>query len=119
MPTLPEPRGLLSERLLSALPGPPQALPTDFADPEYEDLQLALYCCYELHYRGFDGVDDGWEWEPGLLAFRAALERAFDADVRAWAGSRGEPPAPDAIDVLLRDLMHADEAPSVSTFIER
>ena len=22
-------------------------------DPYGEDLQLALYCCYELHYRGF------------------------------------------------------------------
>ena len=28
-----------------------------------EDLQLALYLCYELHYRGLPGVDDRWEWE--------------------------------------------------------
>jgi hypothetical protein len=35
-----------------------------------EDLQLALYCLYELHYRGFEGVSDEWEWHPGLLAFR-------------------------------------------------
>ena len=29
-----------------------------------EDLQLSLAVCYELHYRGFDGVDDDWEWDP-------------------------------------------------------
>jgi hypothetical protein len=117
MPTLPEPRGPLSETLLSTLPGPPRELPTDVADPDFEDLQLALYCCYELHYRGFDGVDDDWEWDPRLLAFRAALERDFAADVDALAGPRPEPP--EEVDVALRELMHADDAPSVSTFIER
>jgi Iron-containing redox enzyme len=117
MPTLPEPRGPLSENLLSVLPGPPRALPTDVADPTFEDLQLALYCCYELHYRGFDGVDDAWEWDPRLLAFRAALERHFAADVEALAGP--VPDAPAEMDVALRELMHADDAPSVSTFIER
>ena len=33
-----------------------------------EDLQLSLAVCYELHYRGFDEVADGWEWDPALLA---------------------------------------------------
>jgi hypothetical protein len=118
MPTLPEPRGPLSESLLSALPGPPRALPTDVTDPDFEDLQLALYCCYELHYRGFDGVDDSWEWDPGLLSFRAALERHFAADVEALTGPRPDAP-PEEMDVALRELMHADDAPSVSSYIER
>ncbi|MDA0182068.1 iron-containing redox enzyme family protein [Solirubrobacter phytolaccae] len=119
MATLPQPRGPVSEVLLTALRHPPDAieLPTDPID--FEDLQLALYCCYELHYRGFDGVDDAWEWNPGLLAFRAVLEAAFEADVRALAGTPGEPPDPAQIDVELRELMQADDAPSVSTFIER
>jgi len=117
MPTLPEPRGPLSENLLSVLTGPPRDVPTDVGDPEFEDLQLALYCCYELHYRGFDGVDDEWEWDPRLLAFRAALERHFAADVDALAGPRPEPPA--EVDVALRELMQSDDAPSVSSFIER
>ena len=47
-----------------------------------DDLHLALYCLYELHYRGFDGVDPAWEWDPGLLGFRARLERAFEAAIR-------------------------------------
>ena len=49
----------------------------DHIDPYDDDLHLALYCCYELHYRGFAGVDDGCEWDPALLAVRAELERAF------------------------------------------
>jgi hypothetical protein len=51
------------------------------ADPE--DLQLALYCCYELHYQGLPGVDDGWEWEPSLLRLRSLLERIFESQLRA------------------------------------
>lgn len=47
------------------------------SDPYGLDLQLALYMCYELHYRGFASVDPGWEWNPTLLALRAELERAF------------------------------------------
>jgi hypothetical protein len=39
-----------------------------------DDLHLALYLCYELHYRGLAGVDVGWEWDPALLSFRAQLE---------------------------------------------
>ncbi|HEX8689586.1 MAG TPA: hypothetical protein VF729_05020, partial [Solirubrobacterales bacterium] len=38
-----------------------------------DDLQLALYLCYELHYRSFPGVDPDWEWSPTLLAARAVL----------------------------------------------
>ncbi len=47
-----------------------------------EDLQLALYCCYELHYQGFRGVRDDWEWEPSLIAFRHGLEEAFERQLR-------------------------------------
>ena len=56
------------------------------ADPAGLDLQLALYVCYELHYRGFDGVDAGWEWNPGLLYLRGLLEQLFLDDVRRGVG---------------------------------
>jgi hypothetical protein len=56
------------------------------SDPYGLDLQLALYMCYELHYRGFAGVDPNWEWNPGLLHLRAQLERAFLAGVRRDVG---------------------------------
>jgi hypothetical protein len=46
--------------------------------------------CYELHYRGFDEVDEGWEWEPGLLRLRRALEDVFLAAVRAEVRTDGD-----------------------------
>jgi hypothetical protein len=51
--------------------GPPVFPPVDGADPYGADLQLALYCLYELHYRGFAGVADELEWDPALLTVRA------------------------------------------------
>jgi hypothetical protein len=57
------------------------------SDPYGLDLQLALYMCYELHYRGFAGVDPTWEWNPGLLHLRGQLERTFLAEVRRDVGS--------------------------------
>jgi hypothetical protein len=119
MSALPTPRGPLSETLFDALRQAPQELPAmpDAADDE--DLHLALYCCYELHYRGFDGVDDRWEWEPSLLRVRGALEQRFEGELHERVGPPGEPPDPSEVDVRLRELMQADDAPSVSSFIER
>jgi hypothetical protein len=117
VPPLPEPRGAAGEALLASLRTSPRPLAAAPAPDGDEDLQLALYCCYELHYRGFDGVDDGWEWEPSLLAFRAELERRFDAELLELAGA--PVPAPDEIDVALRELAAADEAPSLSKYVER
>jgi len=56
-------------------------LPDD--DPYSDDAQLALYLCYELHYRSFASVDDELEWDPDLLRFRQALERPFLAALRS------------------------------------
>jgi hypothetical protein len=109
----------VSEALFAGLRKPPSALDAPTGEIDAEDLHLALYCCYELHYRGFEGIDDAWEWEPSLLAFRAELERRFEADLHELVGTPGEPPDPREIDALLRELMQADDAPSVSTFIER
>jgi len=59
------------------------------SDPDSEDLQLALYCCYELHYQGLLGVDDRWEWEPSLLRLRHRLESVFEAQLRAALPAHG------------------------------
>jgi hypothetical protein len=84
---LPCPRGPISENLIAALSRPPGRLGTPGTstdDPIIdEDLQLALYCCYELHYRGFPGVSDEWEWEPSLLGLRRELEKSFERHLRA------------------------------------
>jgi hypothetical protein len=82
---LPAPRGPLSGSVLRALTGPVTAVdpwPSGLVDAaDEDDLHLALYCCYELHYRGLPGVDDEWEWEPSLLELRRALERRFEAEL--------------------------------------
>ncbi|MCX4750059.1 iron-containing redox enzyme family protein [Kitasatospora sp. NBC_01287] len=88
--------------LLAAGPGPVAATLSAgpaAADPWSGDHQLALYLCYELHYRSFAGVDAGWEWHPGLLALRGRLERSFLDALRAETG------AVAPLDEQLRDLL--------------
>jgi Iron-containing redox enzyme len=121
---LPAARGETTAALLAALREPPHHLPPialpDGADPLADgDLQLALYLCYELHYRGLPGVDERWEWSPSLLALRAALEHRFEHALRAAVGPVGEPPAPERFDVELRAIEAADDGPSLSRYIER
>ena len=81
MHMLPGARGDASALLREHLTEPLHALPRraiDPADPLVDDdLQLALYLCYELHYRGLPGVDARWEWEPSLLALRREWEELF------------------------------------------
>jgi Iron-containing redox enzyme len=117
-PRLPEPRGPASAALLSALGRPPHALAAP-APEDHEDLHLALYCCYELHYRGFAGVDPGWEWEPALLGFRASLEERFAAELDELVGPPPAAPESREVDAVLRELVLADEAPSLSKLVER
>lgn len=66
------------------------------SDPYGIDVQLALYVCYELHYRGFAGVDNDWEWNPGLLHLRARLEDTFLSAVRNEVGDIGPEKTADA-----------------------
>src|SRR4051794_41565915 len=116
MPPLPSARGAASAFVLDALRREPHAIaplrqpPAD--DPiGDDDLQLALYVCYELHYRGFDGVDERWEWEPSLLALRARLEAAFERALEEAVppGAGGPVPAAEAMDVALRAIADADD----------
>lgn len=83
-PFLPAPRGPLSMAVLDLLTerAPRTHLnrveaSVGDSDPYGIDVQLSLYVCYELHYRGFAGVDNDWEWNPGLLHLRARLEETF------------------------------------------
>ena len=83
-----------------------------------DDLQLALYLCYELHYRSFPGVDPTWEWSPTLLAARAALEAAFFGALEdALAG--GERVNPEGVGDHLFRLEEGDEGVSLSRYLER
>lgn len=84
-PALPEPRGTCTETLFEHLRGDPRAFASASPD-DNDDAALALYVMYELHYHGFAGVHDGWEWEPALLDARRTLERAFEHDLRDAVG---------------------------------
>jgi hypothetical protein len=128
MPALPPPRGPLSAAILDALPRAPHAVAaSQVAVPGEpltdDDLHLALYLLYELHYRGFDGVDDAWEWEPSLLVVRRQLEAVFEGALLSALAEPGVPGAtavaPEDMDLALRAIEDADDSPSLSRFIER
>ncbi|MBU9763979.1 iron-containing redox enzyme family protein [Mycobacterium sp. TNTM28] len=93
-PGLPYAQGPISAEVIERLGGraphnhlEPVWVPLRDADPFGLDVQLALYICYELHYRGFAGVDADWEWNAGLLHLRSQFERIFLAAVRREVGS--------------------------------
>lgn len=121
---VPPVRGPLSRALLAQLTRTPahegrwpQADVASLDPVGDEDLQLALYLCYELHYGGLAGVDPRWEWDPGLLAFRASLERPFEAAVRSLAPVPGDRELTD-VGAALQQIVAADEGPPLSRYIE-
>jgi Iron-containing redox enzyme len=119
-PTLPGARGPITETLFTALAGAPGAIdPISVAstsDPlADDDLQLALYVCYELHYRGFHGVDDRWEWHPAQVALRGELERVFEAALRSQFGSTSVV-APDEVIATLTRIAN-QPGPSLSRYL--
>jgi hypothetical protein len=120
-PPLPLPRGPLSEAVLGAIMRcrADVRLPAvDPADPlADDDLHLALYACYELHYRGFAGVHAEWEWDPGLIAARAELERTFERALRAAVDAPSA--TPDELERTLRALVADDDGPPLSRFLQR
>jgi hypothetical protein len=81
-PLLPDPRGPVSQAIVDRLRGRRSSsvsMPAAEDDPlDGDDSNLALYLCYELHYRGFADVPDELEWDPPLLAARSELERRFE-----------------------------------------
>lgn len=107
-PSLPHAVGPLSATVIDilrsgrpALHSRPMEVPVCEADPYGLDLQLALYVCYELHYRGFERVNPRWEWNPSLLHVRGRLEEAFLSAVRHEVGDIDpDQTAADAMDAL-------------------
>ena len=120
---LPSPRGPLSERLFEALEGSPEdgvevSGAIDSADPiADEDLQLALYVAYELHYSGIRGVDEGWEWTPSLIAFRTELERPFEAAVAELVQPAREEELA-SVGAALQAIVAEDPGPPLSRYME-
>lgn len=123
---LPRPRGPLSAFVTDALRRPassdlgPAPPPVD-AVLYGEDGALALYCLYELHYRGFVGVDERWEWAPSLLTLRHRLEEELEDLVRREAETvpmpACDPRDGDGIPAALRAVIAGPPGPSVSAYL--
>lgn len=114
----PKPRGELSQALFGMLRAEPVEVRAslDVRPTDDDDLHICLWVMYELMYRGFDDVDDRFEWHPAVLELRRALEQRFEDDLRA-AYSR--PPLPDPFPEALAQCIEDDDGQSVSTFIQR
>lgn len=116
-----EPGGTHAQRLVAtaeeavARPGESDDLLLD------DDVQLSLWVLYELHYRGFGGVDERWEWDPDLLRARAVLERPFEAVLRRRARPHVGAVLADEGEVAERlfALTERFEGPSVAAFVQR
>ncbi|SDT63051.1 Iron-containing redox enzyme [Pseudarthrobacter equi] len=138
----PSPKGPVSSALRAVLSGRPEdaaedldllhrlaaaqlAETTDIISDD--DLQLTLFCLYELHYSGLGGVTDEWEWEPDLLRVRRLLEKPFEAALRSAAhetvaGLEFQPadnPTSDQVAQVLFTLASSDTGPSVSRYVAR
>jgi hypothetical protein len=118
---LPPARGPLSGWLIRRLTGgqgpAPSSITADRDAPwADDDLQLALWCCYELSYRGFDGVAPDTEWDLELLAFRARLEEPWSD----WLQTSWRQAVTDApVSQQLRDLIDADDGPALAAYLHR
>ena len=88
------------------------------ADPlADDDLQLALYLCFEQHYRSFEGIDPGWEWDTTMLGIRAIIEDAFMSALSSAVGPP-EPIDPQGVGDLLFRLEAENEGVSLSRHLE-
>lgn len=134
--TTPAPRGPLSDRILTTIRREPtgdDALDgtTDLAARATvaveastdivhdDDIQLALFLLYGLHYGSLADAHDGWEWHPHLIAARRVLEAAFETQLRRDIPMPELPePTAAAVAEALFVLTGAEsEGPSLSRFV--
>ena len=115
---VPKPRGALSGVLFEAL----RSSATSWNDvlgtePDHDDdAQIALWTLYELHYRGFDDVDDALEWPPELLQLRRVLEQPFEARLRDRFDAPGD--TEPFADVFF-DYVASHDGRSLASFVQR
>lgn len=123
MLTLPVARGPISAAVTAALHEDDIGLLPDSARLEVpadpladDDVQLSLWICYELHYRGFTGVADHWEWQPDLISVRRALEE----QVLAWlARTVVAPSDPGPVAERLWAVIDSADGPSLARFLQQ
>jgi hypothetical protein len=82
-----------------------------------DDVQLALYLCYEPWFSALPGARQDLEWDLEVIALRRSLEASFEDALREHL-----PPVPagaTSIGAVLDELLAADGGPSVSSFVEQ
>jgi hypothetical protein len=127
--TLPAARGPVTEALFAAL--------TDGgSDPEVfaglvpaggadlltdDDVQLALWAAYALHYTPIAGVSDEREWDPEVLRLRRSLERPFLEALREVTADVVTSARATRGDLAERIFVMADdfEGPPLSAYLQR
>jgi hypothetical protein len=114
----PKPRGALSDALFEAMRTRPSSWDDVLsAEPDHDDdAQIALWALYELHYRGFDDVDDDLEWQPELLEVRCGLEQAFEAQLRQ---GYVEPDATTPFAETFFDYVASHDGRSLASYVQR
>ncbi|MDO7868296.1 iron-containing redox enzyme family protein [Nocardioides jiangxiensis] len=116
-PSLPKPRGPLSEALASAL----VRARTGSAWPDQggpDDAALSLWILYELSYRGYAEVDDRLELDPGLVGLRRSLEDELEQR-RLRARWPGPPAYEGGFAEAFFAMVAADDGPSLARFVQR
>ena len=129
---LPSARGTLTTTLFPALHGvgpfPVDELVSLVCDAdsgrttlEDDDVHTALWAAYQLHYTGFDDVDDRWEWDPDLVRVRQMMERTFEADLRRRTASmvRDAQAAGGTVADRIFGMTEDHDGPSVSRYLHR
>lgn len=131
---LPSPRGPVSTALLDVLQKAPvsddataallQEVQTALEQQENivtdDDLQLTLFCLYELHYGGLEGADERWEWNPGLIECRNRIEEVFEAALRSAVElPRLDATDSDAVASVLFEMTGKEGGPSMSRFLAK
>ncbi|WP_245604410.1 iron-containing redox enzyme family protein [Nocardioides aequoreus] len=117
MTHLPRPRGELTARLVETLRGPLDGPPLTLGGPA-PDASLALWMLHELHYRGFDEVDDRWEWSPRLMPLRRDLEDDLERRLReryAGVATYDDLEVDEAVVAVIDD----HEGPSLARHVQR
>jgi len=94
-------------------PLPPSVLDDD-------DFQLSLWMLYELHYRGFDGLDDH-EWSPDAVDLRVRLEAEFESELvrHTAAHLRYALQLGGDLTEQLAALIEALDGPNLAGFLQR
>lgn len=134
---LPRARGPLSAGLLHhlesadpaglapCLPGGESPATAGIGDAEDAgDGAIALWVLHELHHRGFEDLDERWEWAPSLMPLRARLEAELERRLRArWDAARKDSAVAEAVTRpnvadALQALIDEHEGPSLAQHLQ-